>query len=30
LTFDAEEAKIALEVLNMVYRDLKPWWRYLD
>ncbi len=24
LTFDAEEAKIALEVLNMVYRDLKP------
>ena len=24
LTFDAEEARIALEVLNMVYRDLKP------
>ena len=24
LTFDAEEAKIALEVLNIVYRDLKP------
>lgn len=24
LTFDAEEAKIAFEVLNMVYRDLKP------
>lgn len=24
LTFDAEEAKIALEVLNIVYRDLRP------
>ncbi len=24
LTFDAEEARIALEVLNIVYRDLKP------